>query len=384
MHNISDSEGEDQNVDQLSSETNTGNNEKQINGVKAKTEKKRMSKEEREKLRQQKLLDKLEKKKIADQWKQMKPGECLKNVTVNIDCTLGLNEYKEFMDVISTVEIQYNVIEHNTPFSITWTRKQVDDGAEISESELIVIWKYDIFIEAVHRNSLRSDLEDIARSCNKKVTLIIFGIQTYYRHHRQKINQDLKKNVGLDSNSTQVKKANVQLDGLPLLTRSQVDDALVELQLMCSVCHRFMETCLELATFITQFTKAISEKPYKLNKYKIDQNVDWYATADSKECVRIESDGSGLLRLWQQQIRQFNSVNAEMAEAIVSHYKSPTALLEAYAKCATEKEARALLKNIQLRRKFGPLSQVRKVGPELSNKLYLLFNSDDAGIPLSQ
>lgn len=37
-----------------------------------------MSKEEREKLRQQKLLDKLEKKKIADQWKQMKPGECLK------------------------------------------------------------------------------------------------------------------------------------------------------------------------------------------------------------------------------------------------------------------------------------------------------------------
>lgn len=36
VHNISDSEGEDQNVDQLSSETNTGNNEKQINGVKAK------------------------------------------------------------------------------------------------------------------------------------------------------------------------------------------------------------------------------------------------------------------------------------------------------------------------------------------------------------
>jgi hypothetical protein len=64
-------------------------------------------------------------------------------------------------------------------------------------------------------------------------------------------------------------------------------------------------------------------------KHKQEQeNLQWYAVADSRDCVRVDKNGNGLLRLWQQQLCQFNRVTMETAQAITSVYRSPYALVQ--------------------------------------------------------
>lgn len=65
-----------------------------------------------------------------------------------------------------------------------------------------------------------------------------------------------------------------------------------------------------------------------MDRNRKHENTDWYATADSKESVKVDNDGNGLLRLWQQQICQFPNVGFDVAQSIVAEYNSPQALIE--------------------------------------------------------
>lgn len=56
--------------------------------------------------------------------------------------------------------------------------------------------------------------------------------------------------------------------------------------------------------------------------------MDWYVPGDKKDSVKVDKQGNGLHRLWQQQLTQFNMVRFETAEAIASKYPSPTALIK--------------------------------------------------------
>ena len=61
----------------------------------------------------------------------------------------------------------------------------------------------------------------------------------------------------------------------------------------------------------------------------MEQNFDFYA-AEASGGLKVTKDGQGLTRLWQQQIMQFPLVALETAQAIVSHYSTPQALLQVY------------------------------------------------------
>jgi crossover junction endonuclease EME1 len=66
-------------------------------------------------------------------------------------------------------------------------------------------------------------------------------------------------------------------------------------------------------------------------KHKREQEkLQWYAAGDSHDCVRVDKNGNGLLRLWQQQLYQFNRVGMETAQAITSVYRSPSALVQVF------------------------------------------------------
>lgn len=67
----------------------------------------------------------------------------------------------------------------------------------------------------------------------------------------------------------------------------------------------------------------------RYEKQKREQEkLEWYAAGDSRDCVRVDKNGNGLLRLWQQQLCQFNRVAMETAQAITSVYRSPCALVQ--------------------------------------------------------
>nr|CAD7434641.1 unnamed protein product [Timema monikensis] len=61
---------------------------------------------------------------------------------------------------------------------------------------------------------------------------------------------------------------------------------------------------------------------------KDQTKLDWFALADSKDCVRVDKNGHGLQRLWRQQLCQFNLATLETAEAISSKYQCPQALIQ--------------------------------------------------------
>jgi len=48
---------------------------------------------------------------------------------------------------------------------------------------------------------------------------------------------------------------------------------------------------------------------------------------DGGRGVKVNKDGQGLTQVWREQLMQFKSVGAEIANAIVSHYPSPRTLM---------------------------------------------------------
>lgn len=136
------------------------------------------------------------------------------------------------------------------------------------------------------------------------------------------------------------------------------------------------------------------------------QQADKYSDAnlflsnDNKDCVRVEGT-AGLSRLWQQHLTRLPLVTLETAEAIISKYPKPKQLLEvidtqlwmiiikhfsyspfsihfsfrqAYETCD---DGQNLLADLKIRRAGGPLTTDRRIGTELSRKIYTLYNSLD-------
>lgn len=114
------------------------------------------------------------------------------------------------------------------------------------------------------------------------------------------------------------------------------------------------------------------------------QKVDWYMGCDNRDCVRVDKDGNGLNRLWKQILTTFPLARLETAEAIMNKYPTVSSLMEAYDKCASPNEAELLLQDIQIRRAAGPLSSSRRIGPELSKKVYKFFSTTDPELLFDQ
>lgn len=55
---------------------------------------------------------------------------------------------------------------------------------------------------------------------------------------------------------------------------------------------------------------------------------DWFMAESNKDCVRVDKDGNGLQRLWNQQLTTFPLARLETAEAIISQYPTPSLLMQ--------------------------------------------------------
>ncbi|NXC77148.1 EME1 endonuclease, partial [Anhinga anhinga] len=155
---------------------------------------------------------------------------------------------------------------------------------------------------------------------------------------------------------------------------------LVDLQLDKQVQVSFFESWEELGEFATMFTKAVAEAPFKREREKT--GFPFYLEKRWCGGVKVDHSGKGLLEVWKRQIQQFNRVSLEMAEAIVSAYPSPQLLIQAYSRCSSEQESENMLANIPVHRGDGVTATRRRIGPELSRRIYLQMTSQDPGLYL--
>jgi hypothetical protein len=114
----------------------------------------------------------------------------------------------------------------------------------------------------------------------------------------------------------------------PKISRKVFDKCLVEIQLMCNVSSRIIENQDEMILWIQQYTKSLALLPSKLERRFELSKLDWYINCDNRDTVKVDKDGNGLKRLWQQQLCQFTLMSLESSEAISSIYKTPLQLIE--------------------------------------------------------
>ncbi|NWS28650.1 EME1 endonuclease, partial [Polioptila caerulea] len=155
---------------------------------------------------------------------------------------------------------------------------------------------------------------------------------------------------------------------------------LVDLQLSTQVQISIFESSEELGQYATMFTKAVAEAPYK--REQENTGFSFYLEKGSFGGVKVDPSGKGLLKVWKRQIQQFNRVSSEMAEAIVSAYPSPQLLIQAYKRCSSDQERENMLANIPVHRGEGVTATSRRIGPELSRRIYLQMTSHDPDLCL--
>lgn len=157
---------------------------------------------------------------------------------------------------------------------------------------------------------------------------------------------------------------------------SQVDvEEAVTYSLLHNGCTTVMlDTSEDVADMVRRFSKAVAERVAKKDRF--DPVFSFLEEGTSG--VKVEKNMVGLLKVWKQQLLQFKNISPDIAQAIIAEYPSPLLLRKAYQKCSTEKEAVKLLENIVVRRGAGVLETTRRVGKELSRRIFIFFTSEDA------
>ncbi|RZF45010.1 hypothetical protein LSTR_LSTR001971 [Laodelphax striatellus] len=334
------------------------------------------SKEERLAMKEIKMREKLEKNATREKLRQMKPGECIKSMKVIIDSNIVAYRYlyQSIENALQEFGADLTVEQQPIRNSITWSRSgSAFTDREDSENDAVIIWSSEKFSSVVCNDKLSYAIQTIKeRLPNKRVTLLIYSGSDIGME-----SEDLVPSLdSVNAYGARRKKATT-------LNKKRLEMELGRLQFEHDCSYRLIEARGEVGKVIAQFTKAISEIPFRKERERQEQELAWLAAADSRGCVRVNKSSHGLAQLWTQQLLQFNNCNLDAANEITKRYPTPQALVKAYERCATEQEASTLLKEIPIVRKcIGDLAARRKLGPELSRKLHLLFTCKDPNVQL--
>ncbi|XP_044602114.1 crossover junction endonuclease EME1 isoform X4 [Equus asinus] len=305
-------------------------------------------------LRQQ---ERKKKAALVNRLKAQRPEECLKHIIVVLDpVLLQMGGGGQLLGALQSMECCCVIEAQAVPCSITWRRRAGPAEGSLGSTEK-------------GKETLRSFVTDItARTAGKALSLVIvdqeksFSAPNPPRRRKQGVaNRELAK----EKKQQRQREANPG----PLVSRVDIEEALVDLQLHTQAQAQIVQSWKELADFACTFTKAVAEAPFK--KLRDQTSFSFCLESDWAGGAKVDRAGRGLALVWRRQIQQLNRVSLEMASAVVDAYPSPQLLVQAYKRCFSEQECQNLLASIQVRRGEGVTSTSRRVGPELSRRIYL-------------
>ncbi|XP_054249754.1 crossover junction endonuclease EME1 [Indicator indicator] len=357
---------------------------------------------EQEAQRRQQEQEKERKRAVAKMLKAQLPGECQKYITVVLDEVLFQVDGSGWvLNALQAANYSSVVGNQAVPCSITWRRKtvssQVEEGDEWREEpNVLVLHRLEEFLSMVRnykekaqgftegqKETLQSYVAHVMDKMPGKIlALAVVGVENYFRSLRVRSKKRLQQAAASGNQEVEQKKTRKRKvkDSDLEITRMDVEEALVDLQMNKQVQVTFFESWEELGEFATMFTKAVAEAPFKQERAKT--GFSFYLEKRWCGGVKVDCSGKGLLEVWKRQIQQFNRVSLEMAEAIVSAYPSPQLLTQAYSRCSSEQERENMLANIPVHRGDSVTATSRRVGPDLSRRIYLQMTSHHPDIYL--
>ncbi|KAJ7386270.1 crossover junction endonuclease eme1 [Desmophyllum pertusum] len=387
----------------------------------AKEKEQQARKQAREQIKTQKDKEKLLKK--ADSMNQKlnnRLDSCVKQIVVCIDPDILTNsqlpEENVLLQKLESLGASHKVQSQRIPGSITWQRASVEHDVQaetlqistkttLSDEHHAVLGLSAVkFVEMTFNFreemqypaiSVITDDETLSTFCErlltiypgKIITLVILGLEKYFRDVNLTQKRQFRSAVlGSSSSETENpsgkgrKKANKESGPSVMVSRVDVEEALVDLQIKQPKCRvRMCETDEEFAELLAMFTKAVAEAPFKK---KQPESFSFCVEGGEKGSVKVSKEGEGLKKVWQQHFQQFRNVSADMAAAIVAVYPTPHSLLQAYKRCDSKVEASKLLQDVLVRRGAGVLATSRRIGPELSRRIHFLLTSEDGELSM--
>ncbi|MBN3304880.1 EME1 endonuclease, partial [Amia calva] len=359
-------------------------------------------KAERESRKQELERQKAERKALADAVKALRPEECIKHMVVTIDpALLQLEGGGDLLSSLQVLGCSCAIEKQSVPRSVTWARRlpnsQGGESRRVLEAHVVIQVPVEDFVHMVHSYSqaqrgacsdsgptlfswTRSVVED---SPGRSPSLAVIDLERYFRSQKSQSQKKYREAVlgeGQKEGARKRKKRKEEGEQLPEISRVDVEEALVDLQLHTDVQVSFLATWKDFSEYIAMSTKAVAEAPFKRER---DQtSFSFYLESEWSGGHKVERSGKGLVQVWKRQIQQLNRVSPDMASAILAAYPSPQLLAKAYRKCSSDREKQNLLSEILIRRGEGVTSTSRRVGPELSKRVCLLMTSLDPDLSL--
>ncbi|KAE8284559.1 Crossover junction endonuclease EME1 [Larimichthys crocea] len=346
--------------------------------------------------RQEQERQKAERKALAEAAKALRPEECIKHMVVAVDpALLQLEGGGTLLASVQALGCSCAIEKQPLPRSVSWMRRspcaQPDDGVCVPEAHVVMQMTVDDIITLIHSYiqeqrhgrsgsgpTLTSWVQDQQRRHpDKTLSLVVIDLEKYFRSQKAQGQKRFREAVaGEEQGGGKAKKRRKNgAESLPEVTRVEVEEAVVHLQLHTGVSVRFLSTWKDFSDHITMTTKAVAEAPFKREREKT--GFSFHLEMEWAGGQRVDKAGKGLLQVWKRQIQQLNRVSPDMASAILAAYPSPQLLKKAYTMCKTDREKVSLLSDLLIRRGEGVTSTTRRVGPELSKRLFLVMNSHD-------
>uniref|UniRef100_A0A3P9MDJ4 Essential meiotic structure-specific endonuclease 1 n=1 Tax=Oryzias latipes TaxID=8090 RepID=A0A3P9MDJ4_ORYLA len=361
--------------------------------------------QDKEALKQEREKQKAEKRAVVEAAKALRPEECIKHMVVAVDpALLQLEGGGALLASLQALGCSCAIEKQPLPRSVSWMRRappaqrssssgaQLGDEACVPETPVVMQMTVEDFITLIHnfiqeQKVGRSDSgptltawvqQQQRRQPRKTLSLAVIELEKYFRSQKSVNQKKFKAAVRSETaggGGAKEKRKKGGAEALPQVSRVQVEEAVVHLQLHSGISVHFLPSWKEFADYIAMTTKAVAEAPFKREREKT--GFSFYLESEWAGGHRVDRGGRGLLQVWKRQIQQFNRVSPDMAAAILAAYPSPQLLLQAYAQCHTETEKTSLLSDLLIRRGEGVTSTTRRVGPELSKRIFLTMHSPD-------
>ncbi|XP_037546752.1 crossover junction endonuclease EME1 [Nematolebias whitei] len=351
--------------------------------------------QEKETLKREQERAKAERRALAEAVKAQRPEECIKHMVVAIDpALLQLEGGGALLAAVQALGCSCTTEKQALPRSVSWARRapcaQLAEGVCVPKAHVVMQMTVDNFITLVHNYiqetrhgrsacgpTLTTWVQQQQRKLPAKVlSLAVIELEQYFRVKKSKNHKMFRESVEGEETKGGKPKKKHKKDGvelLPEVSRVDVEEALVHLQLHTNVSVHFLSTWKEFSDYVAMTTKAVAEAPFKRERDKT--GFSFCLESEWAGGQRVDRAGKGLLQVWKRQIQQLNRVSPDMAAAVLAAYPSPQLLRKAYSQCRTESQKVSLLSELVIRRGEGITSTSRRVGPELSKRLYLMMHA---------
>lgn len=225
-------------------------------------------------LRQQERKKKAE---MVNRLRAQRPEECLKHIVVVLDpVLLQMEGGGQLLGALQAMECSCVIEAQVVPQSITWRRKTelVEDGDDwVEEPTILVLVLKEVFMSMVYnskqgnpgstekgKETLRGFVTDVTARTGKALSLVIVDQEKCFRAQ----NPPKRRKSGMANKRAKEKHQQRQESSTRLMvSRVDMEEALVDLQLYTEAQARIVQSWGELADFACAFTKAVAEAPFK-------------------------------------------------------------------------------------------------------------------------